>query len=205
MNAKTIAATLVIVSGLTVGGTAYAAPGHDGGCGNGHGASQGCEPDRGNECSNGQHSGNPHCEPDSTPTSTPTPEPTVAPTVTPTVVPTPEATPIVDEQSIDPCDGPKAQLPANCFAVATPTGERIVVHVFAPTPTPVIAGNPVPLITPVPVVDDFDISQVTSLPHAGDGSSQQDGNGSFFGGLVTGGTLAAMIALTSRLFGRRSD
>ncbi len=128
-------------------------PGDDGGCSQTNPGS--CTPDRGNECENGNHTGNPHCGGDD-------PTPTVVPTVTPTETPTAD---VPEEQ---PQDEP----------VVTPTATPTPVVVLA-TPVPVydelVAVPQVPYvpIPPMPVDEvPFDVTTITALPHAGDGSAE---------------------------------
>lgn len=182
MNAKTIAATLVIVAGMTVGAaTAHANPGNDGGCGNGK-ASQGCEPDRGNECSNGNHVGNPHCV-TVTVTPSPTGTPSTTPTVTPTVTATPFAAPVEDGDN-DPCKNHPFLNQHNQLRVFragvwmqdTDCGQ------YLPEPKAEVAGTVdlvPPAVSPAPFgpvlfgnypQPDFDVTTITALPKAGDGS-----------------------------------
>lgn len=91
---------LVLSVGVATDATAGRGPGNDGGC-NEQSTSENCTPDRGDECSNGQHTGNPHCQPEAAPTTVPTV--VVIPTETPSepdcnceeVAPTPTPRPVI--------------------------------------------------------------------------------------------------------------
>ena len=76
---------------LIIGFTAVFAEG-DGGCsGNDKGKGGDCTPSK-SECTQGNHTNNPHCDPTATATATETPSPTVTATATPDVTPTATAT-----------------------------------------------------------------------------------------------------------------
>lgn len=165
-------------------------PGNDGGCGQGQGASQGCEPDRGGECGNGQHSGNPHCDGD--PTSTPTVEPTVVvtptATVEPTVTPTPEVV-VVDQPEEDTPVTVVHTVPVVSTVVDIVTPPAVFGGNPAPQPVFTFGNYPQPVFTP----EAFDITTITSLPKAGDGSASAD-NDAMNLVLIVGAVLAVFFA-----------
>lgn len=122
MRFRKILAAAVIASALALGGlsVAHASPGSDGQCDSGHPAGN-CTPDRGNECSNGEHTNNPHCTtPSPTPSATATPTVTATPSVTPTATVT--ATPQPTETPA-PSPSPTATATATATPPANPPGD----------------------------------------------------------------------------------
>ncbi len=192
MNVRTIAATLVVIGGIAAGtATAQATPSQ----GNGHTPVSVCHRE-GNSSSHtivvdndsvlqahlrhGDSLG--ACASDGTPTPTGTPTATVTPTV-------PAG---FDDGDNDPCKNHPFLNAHNQVRIIVPNvwlqdtdcGQYVI---EAPRP-PIVELIPAPWVIPTtppqpepfgpgifghypqPVFDDFDITQITRLPHAGDGS-----------------------------------
>lgn len=197
MNAKTIAATLVTVASVTAGGAVGASATNDTAVCHreGNGSSHTIQVNNNSVLQAHLRHGDtlgpcPVITPTSTatvtatPSATPTPLPTITPTVTP-VVPVAEGG---DEDVCAPFAGKQMVRPANWFelpitlrdpdcgqfvtiTVAVPPAEAVVLVPPVVTVTPA-AGAPVPVAVPdfETGIGGFDISTITALPKAGDGS-----------------------------------